>query len=205
MLVVTSTRHLILDYLASKQIGAAPEIARAINMTSANVRHHLSILLDEGAIVVIGERLTKGRGRPSLLYAVSHHSHQHNLDRLASVLLEDMLINSASEELPIALRRIAKRLLGDYEFSASLTQRLYQAILRLNEMHYNAHWEAHAEAPYLIFGFCPYARIIAEHPELCELDVHLIEALLGRPARQVDKLTKDERGATFCRFMIQER
>jgi predicted ArsR family transcriptional regulator len=201
---MTSTRQLILDYLNSKQIGTAPELARAIKMTTANARHHLSILLKEGAVAVVGEHHTKDRGRPSLLYALSTHTHQHNLDRLSDALLTDLLSNESPQEIKLTLKRIARRLLRDHEIKASLPQRLYQAVRRLNDMQYNARWEAHVEAPTIIFGFCPYAGILAEHPEMCELDTHLIQELLGRPALQVDKLANDERGATYCRFIIQE-
>jgi predicted ArsR family transcriptional regulator len=193
-----------MDYLGSKQIGTAPGIARALNITAANVRHHLSILLEEGAIEIVGERRAGGRGRPSFLYALSGHTHQHNLDRLSSALLEELLSQNSNEEISLVLKRITKRLLKDYKISSALTQRLYQAVQRLNDMHYDARWEARAEAPFVILGFCPYASILHDHPELCELDGLLIEALLTRPVRQVDKLARDERGMTCCRFMIQE-
>jgi predicted ArsR family transcriptional regulator len=199
---MANTRQLILEFLESKQIGTAPEIARAMNMTSANVRHHISILVDESAIVEIGTRRTKDRGRPSLLYALYGHARQHNLDQLSSALLDELLLGKTPDEATQVLKRLAGRLLDDNTYTSSLTQRLYKAILRLNEMHYDARWEAHADAPYLIFSFCPYAKILHSNPELCTLDSHLIEALLGRPARQIERLAEDERGATYCKFLI---
>ncbi len=204
-MLMANTRQLIMEFLESKQIGTAPEIARAMNMTPANARHHISILVDEGAIVEIGTRRTKGRGRPSLLYAASSHARQHNLDQLSSALLDELLLGKTPDEAAQVLMRLAERLNDGSPYTSSLTQQLYKAILRLNEMHYDARWEAHADAPYLIFGFCPYANILPEHPELCVLDTHLIETLLARPTRQIDKLAKDERGAVYCRFLIGKR
>lgn len=201
---MTSTRQLILDYLDGKQSGTAPEIARAINLTAANVRHHLSILLKEGVIEAVGEHHTRQRGRPSLRYALSAHIHQHNLDQLTGVLLAELLSDLHAQEKTRALKLIAHRLADDQSIPENLSQRLFQAVQRLKDMHYDAHWEAHAEAPNIIFGFCPYAGILAEHPELCEMDAHLIEALLGRPAQLVDKMAKDDRGSTYCRFIIQK-
>lgn len=200
---MASTRQLILEFLENKQIATAPEIARAMNMTSANARHHISILLAEGAIVKTGERRSRERGRPSLLYALSGHTQQHNLDRLCSALLDEFMLDKTRDEVALVLKRIASRLLIDGDFSPNLTQQLYKAIIKLNEMHYNARWEAHADAPYLILGFCPYARILDDYPELCVLDRHLIEKLLGRPARQIERLAKDERGAVSCKFLIE--
>lgn len=202
---MANTRQLILEFLESKQICTAPEIARAMSMTSANARHHISILVDEGAIVEIGKRRSKGRGRPSILYTLSGHAQQHNLDQLSSALLDELLFGKTPGEVAQVLNSVAERFLDDNTFTSSLTQRLYKVILRLNEMHYDARWEARADAPYLIFGFCPYAKILPEHPELCMLDTYLIETLLARPTKQIDKLAKDERGAVYCRFLIGKR
>ncbi|MGW8250024.1 MAG: helix-turn-helix domain-containing protein, partial [Anaerolineales bacterium] len=104
---MTSTRQLILDYLGTKQTGTAPEVARATNMTAANVRHHLSILLDEGVIEAVGEHHTKQRGRPSQLYALSKHTRQHNLDQLSHALLVGLLSDRTPQERTRSLKNIA--------------------------------------------------------------------------------------------------
>jgi predicted ArsR family transcriptional regulator len=85
-----------------------------------------------------------------------------------------------------------------------MTQRLAKAVLRLNELGYQARWEAHSEAPHVILGHCPYALILPEHPELCQMDAHLLESLLGQPARQTKKLAVDSNGKHYCQF-ISER
>jgi predicted ArsR family transcriptional regulator len=69
-------------------------------------------------------------------------------------------------------------------------------------MRYQARWEAHADAPRLTLGHCPYAAILPEHPELCALDAALLETLLGAPATQVAKLARDGRGGMYCLFVI---
>lgn len=194
-----------MEFLGSKHIASAPDIGRALNMTTANARHHLSILVNEGALEVVGERRVNKRGRPSLLYATSSRIHQHNLDRLSSALLQELLNTHTPEDREITLRRIANKLIGVHKPAATLTQGLYMATQLLNKLNYDAHWEAHTEAPYLIFNFCPYAKILPEHPELCALDALMIEELLDVPAIQLDKLVKDERGVTYCRFLLGHR
>jgi predicted ArsR family transcriptional regulator len=84
---------------------------------------------------------------------------------------------------------------------ANLTQRLGLAVQRLNEMGYQARWEAHRDAPRLFLGHCPYLAILPEHPELCQMDAHLLENLLGVPASQVKKRAQDSRGARYCLFV----
>jgi predicted ArsR family transcriptional regulator len=87
---------------------------------------------------------------------------------------------------------------------ASLTHRLYQAIQRLNQMGYQARWEAHSEAPRLLLGHCPYAAILSKHPELCQMDAYLLEELMGVPADQIKKLAQDSRGARYCLFIARK-
>src|SRR5512139_2109973 len=84
-------RQLILDYLATRGSATPTEIGRALHMPPANVRHHLTVLLEQGAIQASGEIHTDNRGRPPRLYQLASQAGQHNLDRLASLLLDEIL------------------------------------------------------------------------------------------------------------------
>jgi predicted ArsR family transcriptional regulator len=176
-------------------------------MTSANVRHHLSILLDEGAIQVAGKRQAHGPGRPSFLYMLTDQVRQHNLGVLASALLREQLESTDGEAQSRALKSIARRLGGGKAgpTNASLTQRLQRAVERLNQQHYDARWEAHAEAPQIILGHCPFAEILPDHPELCRIDSYQLEGLLGAPVRHKAKLARDSRGRTYCLFAVGKK
>jgi len=201
---MTTTRKLIIDYLQIKPLATTTELSHALKMTAANVRHHLSVLMEEGAVEVIAKQPPQGRGRPAHLYNLSQQAHRHNLDGLASALLKSYLSNNTPENQSTSLRQIAKNLASTASLkpATSLPQRLYQAVHRMNEMGYQARWEAHSEAPHLILGHCPYAAILPEHPELCQLDSFMIEDLVGVPARQAKKLAQDLRGARYCLFMV---
>jgi len=200
---MTSSRKQILDYLQSKDLASASELSHALKMTTANVRHHLRVLAEEGAIEVISQRPAQGRGRPALLYNLTQQAHRHNLDGLASAMLETLVTSQSSEGRSEALQQIARALAsaGNQKTPVHLTQRLFRAIQRLNEMGYQAHWEAHREAPRLVLGHCPYASILPEHPELCLMDASLLENLLGVPAQQAKKLAQDSQGASYCLFL----
>ena len=200
---MTNTRQHILDHLQAKRFATATEISHALQMTSANVRHHLSILLDEGVVEIAGQRPSSGRGRPTQLFTLTQQAQQHNLDGLASALMCEFVDARSPEGGSSQLLRIAKRLKGEAQKSSpNLTQRLYQAVQRLNELHYQARWEAHAQAPQLILSHCPFAAILPEHPELCKMDAFLIEDLVQVKATQSAKLRQDSRGATYCMFIV---
>ncbi|HLA97415.1 MAG TPA: helix-turn-helix domain-containing protein [Anaerolineales bacterium] len=204
-MAVKSTRQLILDHLRSKQVASAAELSRLLQVTPANVRHHLGILISEGVVSVIGERPATGRGRPALLYALSGQSSRHNLDRLCSALLNEIANPQKAASPTESLQRVAQELSGESQNPpGNLTRRLYQAIQRMNELNYQARWEARSDAPHVILGHCPYAAILSAHPELCRMDVLLLENLLQSRVEKVAHLARDDRGLTYCMFALKE-
>jgi predicted ArsR family transcriptional regulator len=200
-----NARQRIIEIFESRRNASAIEISRILNTTPANIRHHLSILREEKVIEGIGERSLPGPGRPPVVYALSRHTQTHNLDRLASAMLEEMLGGMPPADQTTLLRHIAIKLASIKRTTkSSLTQRLYQAVQRLDEMSYLAHWEARAEAPQIILAHCPYAAILADHQELCRFDALLLEELLSTPVKQSARLAKDPNGLTYCMFMVGE-
>jgi predicted ArsR family transcriptional regulator len=208
-----TTRQQILDHLRTRRTTTAMEIARVLRMTPANARHHLNSLAGEGVIEAVGQLSPGGKGRPSRLYRLADPAQRHSLDNLTCALLEELVSRLPAEEQEAALERLARRLGGSKTTPAPeqepapvrpLSQRLYAAVHRLNELHYSARWEAHRQAPRLILGRCPYAAIIDRHPELCVMDAHLLEGLAGAPVRQIARLEPDGQGEPQCVFLIRQ-
>lgn len=198
-----TTRQQIVKYLHNKPIATATEISNALGVTPANIRHHLSILLNEGAVQIAGNLPASHRGRPPQLYALTQQVQRHNLDQLINALLATFIQNLSQEEAGHAWQAVAEKLYLEHEDEkSSLTARLYRAVNRLNEMNYQARWEAHSEAPHLILGHCPYTAIRSEHPEVCLLDTHLIAGLLKNPVKHTETLAQDERGMHYCKFVL---
>lgn len=198
-----TARERIIQYLQVKGEATPVEISRVLKTTPANIRHHLAVLMDEGAVEPVGLSSPRTRGRPPELYALVQNTHSHNLDGLASTLLQEILDKSPQENTEMT-KTLARRMAGeDIQVTASLTQRLLYAVKRLNEMNYQAQWEAHSEAPRFVLGHCPYTAILPEHPELCQLDAFLLEELLKAPVLQTARLEKSPRGLPFCRFLIE--
>lgn len=198
-----TTRLQIIEQIKTRRTASAPELAQALGVTAANVRHHLSILLEEGAILLVGQRCMTGRGRPTHLYSLAHRSQEHNLDKLADALLNEVDSLLSETQRKSALRRVAIQLAGEaYNAEGSLTQRLYTCVNHLNSLNYHARWEAHATGPQLVLENCPYAAIIAKHPELCQMDQYLLEGLLDTGTEQAAQLVKTKAGTTYCEFNI---
>jgi DeoR family transcriptional regulator, suf operon transcriptional repressor len=215
-----TSRQRVLEYIRSRKVIGVAELSRALRMTPANARHHLSILQEQGLVQVVGQVRPEGKGRPARLYSLSERVQSNNLDRLASAVLSELLAGLEPPEVEQMIGRLALRLIVEPEpgerkalaierpgarpAGRSLTQAILHSVQRLNELHYQARWEAHAESPRLILGHCPYATIIADHPELCQMDARLLELMLDRKVSQSARLAPDPQGGTFCLFVLDK-
>ncbi len=197
------TRQQILEYLEQHQRATANELSRALKVTAANIRHHLIILKEDGWIEATGTRAPKGRGRPTQVYSLSPERQADHLLGLTCALLDQI----PPEGRAAVFSSIARNLTSTtppLPAKYHLTHHLIHTTQRLNEMHYRAKWEAHATAPRIRLGHCPYAAILEEHPEICELDAHLLQHLLHRPVRQIARRENSPIGRLFCLFEILE-
>lgn len=190
-----TARQKVLAHLKKTRSASAREIARALKMSAPNVRHHLSVLKSDGRVEFVSVNNREGRGRPEKLYSLSQAALGDNLSALANALL-----TVAGPRLNV--EAVASRMLDSAQFAnLPIPKRLALLVEKLNEMHYQAHWEAGADGPRVIFGRCPYSQVIEQHPELCKMDAALLGISLGRPAIQLQKNETGARG--LCPFIFQ--
>src|SRR5688572_813531 len=188
-----TARQKVLTYLIKTRMASVREISRALKMPAANVQHHLRVLVSDGRLktstVVKGEK----RGRPEKVYSLPRAVLGDNLSALSDALLTET-------SLQVRMETLARHMAGDSNFmDQPLAKRLNLLIEKLNQMNYHARWEAGLEGPRVIFGHCPYAAIIEKHPELCVMDVALLEKLMGQSAKQ---LTTIRDGSKSCVFVM---
>ena len=207
-----TSRQRLLEYIQTHPVVSAAELSQALKMTQANARHHINILLSQGLLEVAGERAQPSRGRPSQLYRISQQAFGNNLDHLAHAALVELRSQAGEENYLASIKHIANHLAGSQSRSKSddqnqalaknLSQRLVQATAILNQLNYSARWEAHRDGPRILLGRCPYQSVITNHPELCQMDTHLLSRLCGVPVELIARLIKDPRGATYCLFRL---
>ncbi len=201
-----TSRQKILDYLKTHPVSTAGELSRAMQMTPANARHHLKILVDQGVVSQVGQRTVVNQpGRPEKIYRLAETLRQNNLGPLASLLFDVIGKSSDSERFEQLLQDLAGKMVelaGVEAPPRSLGSRLVQAMQKLNHLHYQARWEARPGAPDIYFGLCPYQEIIADHPELCRMDAIILQRLTGHAVEQIAKLAPDRTGGRSCRFLL---
>jgi len=153
------------------------------------------VLCSDGRVEFAAVNHREGRGRPEKMYSLSQAALGDNLSVLADALLDGKV------NVEAVGRRIAQSqgLIGFA--NQPMPKRLSLLVEKLNEMHYQARWEAGAEGPRVIFGRCPFVKIIENHPELCKMDAAMLEMSLARPVAQFSKNELSARG--LCPFVFQ--
>ena len=191
-----NTREQILEFLSAHPIASAAEIAAALGVTAANIRHHLGLLRARGLVARAIQRPSGRRGRPVNLYRLTTAAQQPFLEPLTRALL-----NAVREQGPGKV--FAERLCAmvcDGHFTPggrTLRERLQHAMRKLEQWHFEPRWEAHRHGPRVVFHRCPYAPLVADYPELCRLDVLMLERLLGLPVEPRGDL------GTPCEFIVR--
>jgi predicted ArsR family transcriptional regulator len=114
--------------------------------------------------------------------------------------LQEQYTEQEREQL---LVNIARQIPGEFKPGGSLGKRLVQAVDQLNLQNYQARWEAHADAPRVMFDRCPFAALRSDFPELCILDTYLLENYLDEKISQVESSAHLADG--FCQFNISQK
>jgi predicted ArsR family transcriptional regulator len=198
-----NSRQKILSYIIEQQNTTVEELSKVFRVTPANIRHHLSILTEQGSVKVIGQKAVSEKGRPAQIYCASRLSDQNNLDLLSDSLLCTLMCNVVPNERHKYIDNIAEHIASQYKTGfINPTRRLYSTIYALNRMNYQAHWEAHIENPRIMLGHCPYHAILDIHPELCMIDASMLEHLLQAQVKHVEKQTVNIKGIPQCIFII---
>lgn len=191
---MVTARQKVLSYLTKNRSASAREISRALKMSAATVRHHLRVLTADGRLELSFVRGREGRGRPEKIFSLPLSALGDNLSALGDAVLTEAGTS-------VRMEAVAKRLAGEANFANHpIAKRLNLTVNQLNEMNYHARWEAGPQGPRLIFGHCPYAKIIEKHPELCQMDEELIGQLMGDSALQMFKIGAD--GSATCVFAL---
>jgi predicted ArsR family transcriptional regulator len=191
---MVTARQKVLAYLMKTRTAAPREIARALKMSTATVRHHLRVLVSDGRLERMSVHSREGRGRPEKVYTVPRSALGDNL----SALSEALLVEAGPS---VQMEALAKRLAGEIDLKdQAVVKRLNRVVEKLSQMNYHARWEAGSGGPRIIYGHCPYAAIISRHPELCKMDKALLQELMGQSAEQLTKIGRE--GSLTCVFAL---
>lgn len=177
------------------------ELAQALALTDNAVRSHLTSLERDGLVRQCGER--RSGAKPAYVYELTPDAEQlfptpyaQVLQHLLGVLQENMTAREREALLGAAGRRLAemRRFAGD---DASV--RLERAIEVLAELGGLVELQE-SDGTCAIYGLrCPFAALVAHHPEVCQLTEALLGELVGAPVQQRCTCTD----FPHCCFIVQ--
>ncbi len=196
------TSERILAYLFRHRTASVTDLSRALGQTRPNIQYHITNLLRAQKIAPVATGVPfRRKGRPEKFYALSAEQKPENLAALASVLL-NLLAQNRSPSTPDLPVELAQAMIAKPAVSPSLTLRMQACVRHFNQHNYDARWEAHQSGPRLIFRACPYWRILQSHPELCQMDQHIIRRLTGSAVQQHSRIHPADPGS-LCHFTLE--
>ena len=198
----SSTRGQIITLLR-RSSHTVEELAQELALTHTAVRAHLATLERDGLIQHHNER--RGSGKPSAVYDLAPEADYlfpRVYSQLMYQLLEVLRERMTPDEVEMLLREVGRRMAAQWKIPrGKLRVRLEAAVEVLNELGGLMERETAGETgeTLCIRGYrCPFAAVVPEHPEVCQLAETLLTELVGAPVQeQCDRNRK-----VSCRFVV---
>ncbi len=200
-----STRERILQTLLIHPRASINDLAKAVGINSISVRHHLTNLQADGAVVAEEER--HGAGRPRLVYSLTEKGVERfptQYFRLTNRLLDQIKNKLPESTIQQLFAKVANDLVNEYAPKAAAMPILEQRLEYLKQIFaqegFSLEWEK-KEGYYEIRElFCPYYYVSQKHPEVCTVDQTIIFSILKTALEKVGCILQ---GDQCCVYHIQ--
>lgn len=194
---------LLLLLTRNKEGLTVDQLSGLLDISRTAVNQHLAALERDG--FVDRKELAATGGRPGRVYALSPRGHNllpKHYNLFSTLLLESMLAKLGQKEVLAYLDDIGKDMaagLARELEGKSLEDKLEAITAFMNEVGFDASMpEVPAQAPPLVEASnCIYHDLAQKHPEVCQLDLALLETASGV---NVDHISCMAKGANLCRF-----
>ncbi len=199
-------RQRILDMIRRNEQVTVTELAAALSMAPVSVRYHLDILQNNGLITITGVKRKPRAGRPEQVYILTEEALErfpNNYRVLAAGLLAELQQRLAGSTAGALAQIVASRLAAQAPLPvlpATFPARIEAVTHYLNDLSYAAQWQRTDHDHYLLqINNCPYAALVVDFPELCQMDKLLVEKLVGQP---VQMHCHKCNGESHCRYVF---
>jgi DeoR family transcriptional regulator, suf operon transcriptional repressor len=200
---ITGGRQAILRALLENRDGlTADEIAARLSVTRSAVRQHIVGLERDG--LVARKALARSKGRPSHVYSITEkgiHEFPKRYDWFSALLLGVLSERLGEDDLRNTLDALGKKIGGELKLQLAGPDSDVSATdlaSAMSDLGYVARAARNPDGGEEIQAFnCVYHHLAAEHPEVCDFDLALIEAATGQRPEHAECMV---RSGGSCRF-----
>ena len=171
---------------------------------SANaVREQLQYLL--GAGLVSARKLRRGAGRPAHVYSLTAKGQAlfpQGYDVLLKLLIEELVKAEGAERAQQLLNAVGERLAEDMtggEHDVDLRKQVQHVVDALDQRGMPIVMQEEGVVALQAWS-CPYVSVARDHPEICEMEQHMLERALGARVTIAQRMID---GHVGCKFLVE--
>jgi predicted ArsR family transcriptional regulator len=204
MIAGRSTRMEVLELLRRKGRSSAETIAGDLGVTPNAVRQHLTNLERDGLVVSQPER--SGRGRPSLLFALTERADSvfpKRYGQLATMVLQEVQEMGGPDALDQVFARVAARHADAIERDLDgldFDEKLRRVVAWIGRAGTLVEQTESTEGIRVTIHNCPFRNTALKFPQVCTITPQLISRLTGAPISQSDSIHRRD---PYCSFVVQ--
>jgi len=204
MIAGRSTRMEILELLRRRGRSSAETIAGDLGVTANAIRQHLTNLERDGLVVSQPERA--GRGRPSLLFALTERADSvfpKRYGQLATMVLQEVQEMGGPEALDEIFGRVAARHADAIERDLKgleFDERMRRVVAWIGRAGTLVEQSDGPEEVKVTIHNCPFRNTALKFPQVCTITPQLISRLTGAAVSQSDSIHRRD---PYCSFVVQ--
>ena len=204
MIAGRSTRMEVLELLRRKGRSSAETIANDLGVTPNAVRQHLTNLEREGLVVSQPER--SGRGRPSLLFALTERADAvfpKRYGQLATMVLQEVQEMGGPDALDELFARVAARHANAIERDLAgldFDEKLRRVVAWIGRAGTLVEQTEGPDGVHVTIHNCPFRNTALKFPQVCTITPQLISRLTEAAISQSDSIHRHD---PYCSFVVQ--
>jgi len=177
------------------------ELAATLGLTDNAIRANLLTLERDGLVRQSG--LVKGFRKPHFSYALTAEARllfPKAYDSLLNGVIAELKSRLSGAAITEALRSVGRRfgIRDPQNHDRTLDERINESLAALEELGGAATLDKQNDKIIIRGEACPFADVVSEHPEVCQLAESMVEEIVGAPVKEIC----DRSGSPRCCFEI---
>ncbi len=201
------TRQEILRYLRERGEADAQELSQTLRLSPVTIHYHINVLQRDGLLET--KPVRQGVGRPRNVFTLRDSAFEkfpQSYHRLSDRLLDMLKSRLTEADIQALFEHIGAEIAAEHAAQLDgkpLEQKIETLLELLGEEGFLSRLEKVGADQFVLTQVnCPYQYVATRHPEVCELDLQLMNSALGAPVKREACVVN---GDAVCTFHIQSQ